>query len=176
MAVQAVCCWSARRETEWFMQAGGKIGEGESAANALLRELNEGIGLVLADDDVRHLGCHFAPAANEPGHIVEAEIFHVRTRHDPATNSEIEEAVRVDDLTATAMPLAPLTVMTSCRYPSRSDPAFAGMLADPAGEERHRAQERSASRCADRTRLSLKPLADKLMQAVSGNKGPAAPR
>ena len=39
------------------MQADGKIEEGESAASALLRELDEGIGLVLADDDVRHLGC-----------------------------------------------------------------------------------------------------------------------
>jgi len=54
-------------------------------------------------------GCYSAPAANEPNHIVEAEIFHVRMRHTPATRSEIEEAVWVDYVTAVGMPLAPLT-------------------------------------------------------------------
>ncbi|SEN76472.1 ADP-ribose pyrophosphatase YjhB, NUDIX family [Sphingomonas gellani] len=96
--------------TEWFMQAGGKIEDGESPVGALRRELREEIGLVLAaDDDARHLGRYSAPAANEPGHTVEAEIFHVRMRHAPATRSEIEEAVWVDHVAATALPLAPLT-------------------------------------------------------------------
>ena len=63
--------------TEWYMQASGKIEEGESAVRALRRELDEEIGLVLADDDALHLGRFSAPAANEPGFIVEAEIFHV---------------------------------------------------------------------------------------------------
>jgi len=95
--------------TKWYMQAGGKIEEGESAVSALRRELDEEIGLVLADDDARHLGCFSAPAANEPGFIVEAEIFHVRMRHDPTMRSEIEEAVWVDHAIAATMPLAPLT-------------------------------------------------------------------
>lgn len=91
------------------MQAGGKIENGESPLSALRRELSEEIGLVLADDDARYLGRYSAPAANEPGHTVEAEVFHVRMQHDPATRSEIEEAVWVDRVTATTMPLAPLT-------------------------------------------------------------------
>ncbi|MDO6415196.1 NUDIX domain-containing protein [Sphingomonas sp. BIUV-7] len=95
--------------TEWFMQAGGKIEDGENPVSALRRELEEEIGLVLADDNARYLGCYSAPAANEPGHIVEAEIFHVRMRQDPDTGAEIEEAVWVDHVTATAMSLAPLT-------------------------------------------------------------------
>jgi len=95
--------------TEWFMQAGGKIEDGESPVSALRRELNEEIGFVLTDDDVRHLGRYSALAANEPGYIVEAEVFHVRVRHEPALRSEIEEAVWVDYVTAIAMPLAPLT-------------------------------------------------------------------
>lgn len=91
------------------MQAGGKIEDGESSVSALRRELGEEIGLVLAESDARHLGCYSAPAANEPGHTVEAEIFHVRMRHDPSTQSEIEEAVWVDEIAAAALPLAPLT-------------------------------------------------------------------
>lgn len=95
--------------TEWFMQAGGKIENGESPLGTLRRELSEEIGLMLADGDAHYLGRYSAPAANEPGHIVEAEVFHVRMQHDPTTRSEIEEAVWVDHVTATALPLAPLT-------------------------------------------------------------------
>lgn len=95
--------------TDWFMQAGGKIEDGESPLSALRRELSEEIGLQLAEDEARPLGRFSASAANEPGHIVEAEIFHVRSRHDPVIRSEIEEAVWVDHAEALALPLAPLT-------------------------------------------------------------------
>lgn len=74
----------------------------------LRRELSEEIGLVLGENDARHVGCYSAPLANEPDHTVEAEIFHVRVRHDPALRSEIEEALWVDPITATAMSLTPL--------------------------------------------------------------------
>lgn len=95
--------------TPWFMQAGGKIEDGESALSALRRELSEEIGLAVADDRVRHLGCFRSPAANEPDHIVEAEVFHMRVEHVPETRSEIEEAIWVSPAEAAAMPLAPLT-------------------------------------------------------------------
>lgn len=90
------------------MQAGGKIEDGESPLCALRRELREEIGLTLAND-APHLGRFSASAANEPDHIVEAEVFHVRVQHVPETQSEIEEAVWVDHIQAAALPLAPLT-------------------------------------------------------------------
>jgi 8-oxo-dGTP diphosphatase len=65
--------------TRWFMQAGGKIEEGESALCALQRELKEEIGLPIGDEEVRYLGRFSAPAANEANFIVEAEVFHIRT-------------------------------------------------------------------------------------------------
>ncbi len=95
--------------TKWFMQAGGKIEDGESAASALLRELREEIGLSLTDEDIRYLGCFSAEAANEAGFNVEAEVFHLRTEQVPETRSEIEEALWVSHAEALSMPLAPLT-------------------------------------------------------------------
>ena len=95
--------------TRWFMQPGGKIDAGESALSALRRELREEIGLELAADAARYLGCFSAAAANEPGLHVAAELFHVRTSHCPVPCGEIEEAVWVTPAQAAAMPLAPLT-------------------------------------------------------------------
>lgn len=95
--------------TKWFMQAGGKIEDGENALSALRRELSEEIGLTLGDEELRYLGRYSAPAANEPDFAVEAEVYHVRVQHVPKTQSEIEEAVWVSYAEATAMPLAPLT-------------------------------------------------------------------
>ncbi|MDQ1159021.1 8-oxo-dGTP diphosphatase [Sphingomonas sp. SORGH_AS 950] len=95
--------------TKWFLQAGGKIEAGESPLDALCRELHEEIGLSIKDVTAQHLGCFTAPAANEPGRSVQAELFHVRTAHDPAPSLEIEEAIWADKATAEGMPLATLT-------------------------------------------------------------------
>ncbi|WP_262982730.1 NUDIX hydrolase [Sphingobium sp. SCG-1] len=95
--------------TPWFMQAGGKIEDGEDALSALRRKLGEEIGLSLADNEARSLGQFSAAAANEADFVVKAEVFHVRTQHTPKTQLEIEEAVWVNYAEATTMPLAPLT-------------------------------------------------------------------
>jgi 8-oxo-dGTP pyrophosphatase MutT (NUDIX family) len=95
--------------TRWFMQAGGKIEGGEEPLVALRRELREEIGLDLERESARYLGRFSAPAANEPGCMVEAELFHVCTSHVPAVNSEIAEALWLKPAEAMAMPLAPLT-------------------------------------------------------------------
>lgn len=95
--------------TRWFMQAGGKIEDGENPLSALRRELGEEIGLFLTDQAMPYLGRFSAPAANEPDHVVEAEVFHIRIRHTPAPLSEIDEAVWVSHTEAATMSLAPLT-------------------------------------------------------------------
>lgn len=98
-----------KRGTHWFMQAGGKVEQDETALSALRRELNEEIGFSLKVGEVRHLGLFSAPAANEPDCLVEADIFHVRMGQPPAIAAEIEEALWVHPAEAEDMPLAPLT-------------------------------------------------------------------
>jgi 8-oxo-dGTP pyrophosphatase MutT (NUDIX family) len=94
--------------TSCFMQAGGKIEPGEDPAAALLRELDEEIGLRVGVDALRPIGRFPAAAANEPGHRIDATVFHLRSTHAPIPAAEIEEAIWVDVATAETMTLAPL--------------------------------------------------------------------
>ena len=95
--------------TSAFMQAGGKIENGETPVAALQRELQEELGLTIAEDQARYLGAFSAPAANEPGFTVEAEIFRIALNQPVAKAAEIEEIVWVDPLQKVDLPLAPLT-------------------------------------------------------------------
>jgi 8-oxo-dGTP pyrophosphatase MutT (NUDIX family) len=98
-----------KADSKWFMQPGGKIERGENAWFTLRRELREEIGLELDERTAPYLGCFSAPAANEPNCVVQAELFHVRTSHNPVACREIDEARWVDPTEAQLMPLAPLT-------------------------------------------------------------------
>lgn len=95
-----------KADTACFMQAGGKIEPGETPAAALVRELAEEIGLTVAEHDLRPIG-RFA-AANEPGHSVDAMVFHLRVDHSPVAAAEIAEAIWVEADLVDAMPIAPL--------------------------------------------------------------------
>lgn len=97
-----------KRGTEAFMQPGGKIDAGESPVQALVRELHEELGLNINADQAVHLGRFSAPAANEPGFEVQAELFRVDSAA-PVTPAEIDEVVWLAADQAPALPLAPLT-------------------------------------------------------------------
>lgn len=97
--------------TTRFMQPGGKPEPGETAAETLVRELHEELGLVLDPADLQPLGTFVSAAANEPGHRVVADAFAVTiASQSAAVQAELAELRWITPADAQSMPLAPLSV------------------------------------------------------------------
>ncbi|MGC5169122.1 NUDIX hydrolase [Micromonospora sp. DT81.3] len=97
--------------TSVFMQPGGKPETGESAAEALARELHEEVGLVVQPHDLQPLGTFEADAANEPGHRVVAAAFRVAAEPDAVSaHAEIAEVRWITPADVSTMALAPLSL------------------------------------------------------------------
>ena len=99
-----------KRGTAAFMQPGGKPARGETSLGALEREIAEELGCGLEPASCRTLGRFRAPAANEPGWTVEAELFSARLSGEIRLDAEIEEAIWIDPDNRPAVELAPLTL------------------------------------------------------------------
>ncbi|MGM0824739.1 MAG: NUDIX hydrolase [Pseudomonadota bacterium] len=98
-----------KHNTSIYMQPGGKIDAGESALEALCRELYEELGLSVNSDQLSPLGIRTAQAANEPGMTVQAHLFSIVIDESVEAAAEIAEARWVTREEADQLPLAPLT-------------------------------------------------------------------
>lgn len=98
-----------KRDTEAFMQPGGKIETHEQPVHALARELEEELGLLIDPAQATYLGQFSAPAANEPGFVVQAELFLLAIDAHVTPAAEIEEVRWIDPATDGQLTLAPLT-------------------------------------------------------------------
>lgn len=83
-----------KRGTSSFMQVGGKIEPGESGVHAAVREVAEEIGVQLHPTELEKLGRWQVPAANEPGVIIDADVFLARRElpEEVTVQAEIAEA------------------------------------------------------------------------------------
>lgn len=81
-----------KKNSAYFMMAGGKIEHGETPIQALIRELEEELLLTVSQNSIQYLGKHSTLAVNEPNTTVNAHIYHIKLTNQIVTNSaEIEE-------------------------------------------------------------------------------------
>jgi 8-oxo-dGTP diphosphatase len=95
--------------TSAFMQPGGKRESGEDDLTALARELDEEIGCRMDRATAVSLGRFRAPAANEGGRDVIADIYAVSVAGEPRPLAEIAELLWVDPKQPPEVEIAPLT-------------------------------------------------------------------
>ena len=98
-----------KRGTSAFMQPGGKIEPNELACETLAREILEELGCAIDPASVTYKGRFIAPAANEAGFKVDAELFSVELSGIPTAQAEIAEIVWMPPNNPEGLTLAPLT-------------------------------------------------------------------
>ena len=116
IVVSAVCVFDEagrlltvrKRGTDMFMHPGGKPEPGETAAETAARELAEEVGIVLAPDELVHLGTWFADAANEAATQIRATVFTAPGVWQARASAEIAEIRWLDLAAELPDDLAPL--------------------------------------------------------------------
>ncbi|RDI98316.1 NUDIX domain-containing protein [Dyella solisilvae] len=85
-----------RGATVWQQPGGKRDADDADDLHTLARELHEELGCAMQREGARWLGRFSAPAANEPGHVVEAEVYEVAAEGPFEPRAEIEAVCWVD--------------------------------------------------------------------------------
>lgn len=104
-----------KKNTQFFMQVGGKLEPNESSEETIVREILEEIGTHA--EIKQYIGCFTTQAANEPNHQLVSYLYQVELEQEPQIHAEIAEMKWID-MDDQSMPLAPLTtqvVIPWCR-------------------------------------------------------------
>ncbi|TAH36300.1 NUDIX domain-containing protein [Candidatus Saccharibacteria bacterium] len=85
---------------EFFIAPGGSIEPGETAEQALLRELREEFQIAVKEEDFEVFGTFRAQAAGQEAKIVEMQVFMVKNWvGEPTADNEVEEVAWVTSTT-----------------------------------------------------------------------------
>ncbi len=77
---------------DFFISPGGSIEEGETAKEALVRELMEEFQIDVKKEDLEEFGTFYADAAGRPGEALRMDVFVVSDYNgEPTPNNEVEE-------------------------------------------------------------------------------------
>lgn len=95
-----------KKNTQYFMQVGGKLELNEAPDVTMLREIAEEIGCHAEIE--AYLGRFETPAANEPDHLLISHVFKIKLLDEPEIAAEIEEMIWFDVADELTL-IAPLT-------------------------------------------------------------------
>ena len=104
-----------KKNTEYFMQVGGKLEPDELPEQTMLREIDEEIGGQATIQ--KFIGRFETPAANEANHLLVSYVYQVELNQFPKIDAEIVEMkwIDLDDQQTLLAPLTQQVVIPWCK-------------------------------------------------------------